>query len=68
MRPPCKRGGRDCPLRRAGCQSRCEAYRAFQQANDARYVKAEEDRRIREVLDVGFVMRARQHQRKLRAV
>ena len=68
MRPPCKQGGRDCPMRRVGCQSRCEAYRAFQQSNKERYAQMQTDYMIREVLAGGFTGRAREFHKKLKAV
>ena len=34
MRPPCKKNGKDCPLRRAGCQARCDAYKEYRAAQD----------------------------------
>lgn len=37
MMPPCRKNGKDCPLRRAGCQARCEEYKAFRAEREAQY-------------------------------
>lgn len=34
MRPPCKKNGKDCPLRRAVCQARCDAYKEYRAEQD----------------------------------
>lgn len=34
MRPPCKKTGKACPLRRAGCQARCDAYKEYRAEQD----------------------------------
>lgn len=50
MTPPCKKNGKDCPLRRAGCQARCEKYRAFRDEREAQYKRNEVNVMIGDVL------------------
>lgn len=34
MTPPCKKNGKECPLRRAVCQARCEKYMQYRETLD----------------------------------
>lgn len=58
MTPPCKKNGKDCPLRRAGCQSQCEAYKAFRAEREAQYKRNADNVMIGDVL-IGLRRRSR---------
>lgn len=34
MTPPCRKRGKDCPMRRAGCHGECPAYKAYRAEQD----------------------------------
>lgn len=61
MTPPCKKHGIDCPLRRAGCQARCEKYKAFRAERMAQYEKNAMDVRIGDVISASFTKNNRKH-------
>jgi len=44
MMPPCKKDGKDCPLRRVGCQPGCKDYIKYRAAIDREAKKNEPGR------------------------
>lgn len=50
MMPPCRKNGKDCPLRRAGCQARCDAYKEYRAEREAQYKRNVDSVKIGDVL------------------
>lgn len=66
MMPPCKKNDTDCPLRRAGCQSTCEAFRAYKQEREENKKELNKRREFMGfITDSGRARKARKYKKSI---